>query len=148
NRPALRRDQPAADPLACALEQHTSPASALPSDAIPLPRAVGVRCQLDARAAAGQGRPGPILLELSRAVPGSHQSDEVGNGGARGHHGISVPTERLVAAPWVALVPGVPPFGGVAPRPGRRRSVRVQASVVSPRALTSVRAIIGGWSVA
>ena len=59
SRPALRRDQPAADTLVCALENHAFPTSALQNDAITLAGAVGVRCQLDARAAAGQGPRGP-----------------------------------------------------------------------------------------
>src|SRR6516165_3323841 len=63
SRPALRLGRPAAGPLACAFENHAFPTSALQSVAIALPRAVAVRCQLDARAAAGQGHRGPILPE-------------------------------------------------------------------------------------
>ena len=39
------------------------------------------------------------------------QACEVGNGGAAVHRGINVPNVRFLAAPFVALVPGVPPFG-------------------------------------
>ena len=63
----------------------------------------------------------------SRAVPASNPSDEVGNDGARVRGGSNVPNEWLRAAPSVALVPGVPEFGGVAPRHGRPSSVRVRA---------------------
>ena len=61
SRLALRLGRPAADTLVCAFENHPFPTSALQSDAITLRRAVGVRCQLDARAAAGQGPRGPIF---------------------------------------------------------------------------------------
>ena len=125
SRPVFRLDQPPAGPLACAFEKHAFPTSALQIVAIALRRAVGVRCQLDARAAAGQGRPGPIVRQSSRAAPGSNQTDEVGNVGAWVPHGIIVPNEPFRAAPSVALVPGVPPLGRVAPRHGRRSSFMV-----------------------
>ena len=87
-----------------------------------------------------------FLDSRSRAVPGSNQSDEVGNSGAWVRRGISVPNERFLAAPWVALAPGVPPFGGVAPRYGQRSSLMVRASVGSPRATGSVFPGSAGWS--
>ena len=86
-------------------------------------------------------------LDKSRAVPGSNQSDEVGSSGTRVHRGIDVPNVAFLAAPLVVLVPGVPPFGVLAPRHGRHSSVTVRAwfvllerSVISVCHLASVRA--------
>jgi hypothetical protein len=54
SRLGFRLGPPAAGALACALENHAFPTSALQSDASTLRRAVAVRCRLDVRAAAGQ----------------------------------------------------------------------------------------------
>src|SRR5207248_2778980 len=69
SRLAFRLDQPAAGSLACALENHAFPTSAIQNDEITLRRTVSVQCRLDARAAAGPGRPGsdPTWIKPSRA---------------------------------------------------------------------------------
>jgi hypothetical protein len=109
SRPALRRDQPAADAWACALENHTFLTSALQSDAITLPRAVGVRCRLEARAAAGQAPLGPILfMKPSRAeVQSKRRSREPWRTGASRDQRPQQAVARSTlgrARPWRASV--------------------------------------------
>jgi hypothetical protein len=58
---ALRRGLPAAFARVANLENHARPTSAFPSDAIALPRAVPVRCRLDARVGSVQDRHLPSL---------------------------------------------------------------------------------------
>ena len=88
------------------------PATALQNDRRTLQEAGPVGSPLDARAASGRG----LLLavaQLGNAEPGRGllQSNEVGNAGAQGHHGIDVPNVGFLAASLAALVPGVPPLG-------------------------------------
>jgi hypothetical protein len=71
---------------------------------------------------------------------------EVRIGGARMRRGIYVPNGWL-AHPFVALVPGVPPFSPVAPRRGRLGLVMVRAFAVSPSAIGVVVIIIAGPAV-
>ena len=129
-------------PFACASENHAFPTSAFLSDEITLLRAVLVHWQLDARAAVRQSPPGPIHCK-SRAAPGANQTDEVGNRGAGVRCGILVPT---VVALSDALVPGVPQFGGRAPRYGRQVPLGEGQEMIYPWTDLSPRCRkMGGW---
>lgn len=97
--------------------------SALQNDALTLLGAWPVLGRLDARAASGPGLRAPLPVGQSRARPGANPNDEVGSSGAGVHRGIRVPNVLWFAAPGLALVPGMPQFGGPAPWHGRQSSV-------------------------
>jgi hypothetical protein len=106
------------------------------------------RSQFGASSTGGQPRGKVVMVrsDLKKTEPrrGPIQATRSGMGAHRCVAGSSSP---FLPHPLVALVPGVPPFGGVAPRHGRPSAITVPASVGSPGAIASLVDGIGGLSV-
>src|SRR5581483_5187784 len=91
-----------------ASETHAFPTPALQNQQLAL-RGAG---SFVASSTRGQPR-GKVLVadssgQSTEPCRGPIQADEVGSAGAQVHHGLDVPDGRLLAAPLVALVPGLP----------------------------------------